>query len=218
MTYRPYGLPPTRMPTALLWGLVVVLAVICASTSIAQEPEVGSGKRQYRMQAMQLIPFHQLNQATKDKLNSVLNQPSIYRRLPISTINSDPDYFRFLVRYPEVMVDIWQLMGVTRMSTQRTGPYTIDCDDGVGTLSTMELVYGSDNLHVFYGTGSYEGPVLRKKLYGSCVLILKTGFARGAEGKPIATNQLDVFLEGRECRVGADCQNNSADRWYDCRS
>jgi hypothetical protein len=190
------------MPTALLWGLVVVLAVICASTSIAQEPEVGSGKRQYRIQAVQSIPFHQLNQATKDKLNSVLKKPSIYRRLPISTINSDPDYFRFLVRYPEVMVDIWQLMGVTKMSTRRTGPYTIDCDDGVGTLSSLELVYGNDNLHIFYGKGSYEGPVLRKKLYGSCVLVLQTSFAQGAEGKPIATNQLDVFLKVENAALG----------------
>lgn len=169
---------------------------------MAQDLEVGSGKRQYRMQAMQTIPFHQLNQATKDKLNSVLNKPSIYRRLPISTINSDPDYFRFLVRYPEVLVDIWQLMGVTKMSTQRTGPYTINCDDGAGTLSTMELVYGNDNLHIFYGTGSYEGPVLRKKLYGSCVLVLQTGYAQGADGKPIATNQLDVFLKVENAALG----------------
>lgn len=190
------------MPTALLCGLVAVLSVICASNLIAQEPEVGSVKRQYRTQVMQTIPFHQLNQTTKDKLNSVLNKPSIYRRLPISTINSDPDYFRFLVRYPEVLVDIWQLMGVTKMSTQRTGPYTINCDDGAGTLSTMELVYGNDNLHIFYGTGSYEGPVLRKKLYGSCVLVLQTGYAQGADGKPIATNQLDVFLKVENAALG----------------
>ncbi len=190
------------MPTALLCGFVVVCACFWTPNLIGQEVESGSGKRQYQTQALQSIPFHQLNQATKDKLNGVLQKPSIYRRLPVTTINSDPDYFRFLVRYPEVIVDIWQLMGVTRMSTRRTGPYTIDADDGVGTLSSLELVYGNDNMHIFYGTGSYEGPVLRKKLYGSCVLILQTGFGPGPDGKPIATNQLDIFLKVENAALG----------------
>ena len=121
MTYRHNGLPAIRIAQVVIGGLFVIWAMLLSPVAVAQESNVGSGKRQYRVQALQSIPFHQLNQPTKDKLNSVVQNPSIYRRLPITTINSDPDYYRFLVRYPEVLVDIWQLMGVTKMSTQRTG-------------------------------------------------------------------------------------------------
>ncbi len=195
------GLSRFRLPTAILVLLVTVCWLLAGSSS-AGENETGSSKRHFRVQAQQSIPFDQLNQQTKDKIFDVVDKPNIYRHLPVTTIQADPDYFRFLVRYPEVIVNIWQLMGVTQMSIERQGPFTVKTDDGVGTISSLELIYGNDNLHIFYGTGSYEGPVLRKKLNGECVLVMRTEFAEGPDGKPQATNQLDVFLKVENATLG----------------
>jgi hypothetical protein len=185
--------------------LVGSLGLLCAGSNSALATDQlteGSSSKQLRLQTVNSLPYQQLNAQTKAKISDILKKPSIYRRLPVTAINADPDYFRFLVRYPEVIVNIWQLMGVTKMATERTGPYTVDTDDGAGTLSSLELVYGSDNLHIFYGSGSYEGPVLKRKLKGKAVLVLRSENSQGANGKPIATSQLDIFLKVDNATAG----------------
>jgi hypothetical protein len=168
----------------------------------AEELTSGTASRQARQQAIQSIPYQQLTAETQAKINEVVQKPSIYRRLPVTSINVDPDYFVFLTRHPEVIVNIWKIMGVTKMSTTRTGPFTLRSDDGVGTISNVELVYGTNDMHIFYGTGSYEGPVLKRKLFGECVLILRSNYQTSATGKPTATSQLDVFLKIENVTVG----------------
>ena len=86
-------------------------------------------------------------------------------------------------------------MGVTKMDSTRSGQWCVDTNDGAGTLSKLELVYGDSNQHIFYGTGTYEGPLLRKKLSGRCVLVLWTQHGLDQSGNPNAVNQLDVYLK-----------------------
>ena len=176
--------------------MVCLLGVGFSSALIAQEASVsGTSSRQAKQDAVSNLPYHQLNEATRNKLNQVLQKPSFYRRLPVSKIDVEPDHFQFLVRYPEVVVNIWQLMGITQMSATRTGPFSLDTNDGAGTISSLELVYGSPDLHIFYGSGSYEGSVIKRKLTGRCVLILRTSYDKSRQGRSRATNRLDVFLK-----------------------
>ena len=86
-------------------------------------------------------------------------------------------------------------MGVTKMNTVRTGAWAVETNDGAGTLSNLELVYGDANKHIFFGTGTYEGSLIRKKLTGRCVLILQNKHGTDENGKPTAVSQLDVFLK-----------------------
>ena len=47
--------------------------------------------------------------------NSVLSNVSVFRRLPTKVMDCDPDMYLFLVRHPDVVVDIWELMKLSRM-------------------------------------------------------------------------------------------------------
>ena len=178
---------------SLLW--LIFLAGVSSSKSWGQPYDSGSSGRSSREQATKLIPYAQLNQTTREKITDVMDSASLYRRLPVNSIAADPDYFRFLVRYPEVIVNIWQIMGVTQMSTTRTGAFTIDTDDGGGTTSTLDLIFGNENLNIFYGEGVYEGPVFRRKINGRCVLILRTDYRQDPQGQSHVINQMDVFLK-----------------------
>ena len=173
-------------------GLCFLLATHCA---LGQESESGSSHRVHRQQAVQSIPMQELTPAAQSKIEEIVNNPSMYRRLPAGSILSDPDYFQFFVRYPEVIVSIWQLMGVTQMTTERTGPFTLDTDDGSGTLGTLELVYGNDNFHIYYGTGVYQGPIFKRKLNGRCVLLLRSQQQVTPNGQTQIVSQMDVFLK-----------------------
>ena len=181
--------------------LVGALLLPCLAMGEEQLTE-GSSNKKFRKQTVQSLPLQQLNAEMRDKISNVVDKPSIYRRLPVTSIQADPDHFRFLVRYPDVIVNIWQLMGVTKMETERTGPYSIKTNDGAGTISSLELVYGTEKFHIFYGTGTYEGPVLKRKLSGECVLVLQTDNQMGRDGKPVQTSQLDVFLKVKNATAG----------------
>jgi len=200
MSHRPkYGLVSRFL---LTFSVIAVMVGGVWNGSFAEELTSGTSSRQAKQQALQSIPFQQLNQQTQIKIRDVLQKPSIYRRLPVTMIDIDPDYFVFLARHPEVVVNIWKIMGVTRMTTTRTGPFTVSTNDGVGTVSNVELVYGTNNQHIFYGEGTYEGPVLKRKLRGECVMVLNTNYQKSATGKPTATSQLDVFLKVENATAG----------------
>ena len=148
-----------------------------------------------RNEAINSIPFDQLTETTQAKLWGVVSQPSIYRQLPVTVIESDPDMHVFLVRYPEVIVNMWQLMGVTKVQIQRTSDYTFQAADGAGTVCDVQLVYGDQNVHVYYAEGSYEGVLLRKLIRGSCVLVLKSDFSRTENQDVFVTDRLDMFVQ-----------------------
>ena len=193
MTLR---LCPGRLAVAL-WIIILQFALVMGAgpRCLAKEQLApGSSSRKHRTEAIEAIPFDKLNDAAVVRIRDVVTHPSFYRRLPVESIDADPDYFRYLIRKPEVVVSIWQLMGVTQMTTQRLGPYMVKTDDGAGTISNLELVYGDSNLHLFYGTGSYEGPVFRRKLTGRCVIVVRTEAQPDPTGGFALTNQLDVFL------------------------
>ena len=183
----------------LLMGLFCVGITVCAhcQSAVAQtnaKKATGSSHRSHRTAGIKAIPFDKINATAQKRIKDVINRPSFYRRLPVQTIDADPEYFRLLVRKPELIVSIWQLMGVTQMSTERTGPFTVKTNDGAGTISDLELVYGNDKLHVFYGNGSYKGPMLKQKLTGRCVIVLQTQATETATGFDL-TNVLDIYLK-----------------------
>ncbi len=144
--------------------------------------------------AIAAIPLDRLDAQSRAKLNAVISQPTIYRRLPVSVVESDPDLYLFLVRYPEVVVNMWQLMGVTKVKVTRTSDFTLDAVDGAGTTGRVELVYGDRDTHVYYSEGSYEGPLFGRLIKGRCVLVLKSEYYRTMDQRVYITNRLDMFV------------------------
>ena len=198
----------TRVRGWFVLAIVFLVSVVTFSPfGAGEELSTGSSARKLRQQVLNQIPWARLNAQTKAKISDVLEKPSMYRSLPRMAIQIDPQYLQFLIRHPEVVVNIWELMGITDMKVNRVGPYHLRTDDGAGTTSDMELVFGSHDLHMFYGEGQYEGPVLKKKLRANCVIVMRTSPRnRGpieltSAGSPIVNRQrqmvcqLDVFLK-----------------------
>ena len=113
-----------------------------------------------REEALREHPLRQPRRTGADEDPEDRQQPTIYRRMPIEVVPCDPELYVFLVRYPEIVVNMWQLMGVTKVKITRTGPYAYDTQDGAGTVSQVELVYGTREKHLFLAEGHYEGPLL----------------------------------------------------------
>jgi len=154
----------------------------------------GTSNRIVRAQAVNSLPMDQLTPPAQRKIRRVVANASVYRRVPASTIKCDPSFEVFLLRNPNVVIDIWKLMGITRLDMVRTGKFNFDTSDGMGTNCHMDLVYSRPDLHLYYAKGVYEGSLSPSPIHGECVVVLKCRFSRAPDGSPLATNQMDVFL------------------------
>lgn len=175
-------------------GCLIVLSVLSPLRAESPAFTRPSSSLQSRQEAVQLIPLDQLTAVKREKIQKVIDRPSVYRRLPVQLTATDPKLFTFLVRYPEVVINMWQLMGATNIKFQRTGPYTFQMNDGAGTTSRVELVYGTPEVHVFYAEGFYDGSLLPRRVQGKCVMVLTTG-SKVQEGRTLLSSRLDVFVQ-----------------------
>ena len=178
----------------VLAGALYALVVCGQLVGHAEElPGEASSSFRSRQEAIRAIPFDRIRPAVGQKLRKVIEDPTMYRRLPIQIVDADPDLYILLARYPEVIVNMWQLMGVTQLQLERTGDYTMRVVDGAGTTGNLELVYGTHDVHVYYAVGHYEGPLLKQRIVGRCVAVLSTGFTETDQGRIYVSSRLDVF-------------------------
>jgi len=154
-----------------------------------------ASSRETQADATRRIPMQQLNRETQSLVNDVIDKPSFFRRMPTQNIDCDPQMFQHLVRYPEVLVNIWDVMGITKVQVNRTGPYTFTADDGVGTTCKCDLVFGNEKIHIYYGTGAYIGSMAPRQITGRCVCVLYSSTAMSAANRPTINGSMDVFLK-----------------------
>jgi len=182
-----------RNASVVCW--LVAAVGLCAARPVAAQPAISIFDRQPRQAAIEAIPFDKLTEAAQAKLWKVVSKPSLYRQLPVTVIEADPDLYLTLVRYPEVVVNMWQIMGVTKVDVGRTGPFSFDAEDGAGTVCKVDLIYGDRNTHVFYAEGTYEGKLLKNLIGGKCVMVLQSKYARTQDKEVYVTSRLDMFVQ-----------------------
>ena len=72
-----------------------------------------TSSRAARNEAMRAIPWSQIAPQYRRAAQNVVRDASLYRRLPTRIIDCDPDVFTFLLQHPEVVVDVWRVMGIS---------------------------------------------------------------------------------------------------------
>ncbi len=147
-----------------------------------------------RLEALKSIPLNKLDPADRAKVVSVLSNVSVFRRMPLKVIDCDPDMYLFLIRHPDVVVNIWELLKISNLRMRQIGEGRFTLSEPVGATISMEFVHQSHDTHVIYGEGTYRGPLLARSVIGRGVLVLKTGYVRETNGRYYITNRLDCFL------------------------
>lgn len=164
------GAPPTKGARRL------------SSTSRARREAIGS------------IPWQRLDEQSAADVRHVVEHAGLFRRLPAQSIECSPAFFNFLIEHPDVVVNIWRVLKLSDVRLTRVGEGQFSADDRSGTKGELKIVFGDENLHVIYGEGRYEGPLLARPVKGQCVLIVSTEHTVQADGRPLATCRVDAFL------------------------
>jgi len=164
-------------------------------------PIESTSSRLARNDAIRNFPLEKISPEARQRVEFVLKKPTFFRHIVVHDLECDPDLFLFLVRNPEILVNIWELMGVTHMQVLRSSRHQLHVDDGQGTVSAVEMMYGSPTVHIVHADGTYEGPLFGRTLKAKCAFLLNTQYARHADGRLLVRCQLDVFV--RVENVGA---------------
>ena len=102
-------------------------------------------------------------------MQQLTGDSSIFRRMPTQSIECDPDFYAFFIEHPEVIVNIWSVLGISDVKIKLTGATTFDANDGAGTLGKVEFLYRSRDMHLLYGEGTFWGDCSpRKYMAAAC--------------------------------------------------
>jgi hypothetical protein len=196
-------------PAKIAWfplmvvALLTALLLLGASSRPAAASPPGSARssqltastsESVRHEAAHAIPLDKLAAEDRARVESVLANTSIFRRLPVSVVDCNPDMYLFLVRHPDVVINIWEMMKVSRLELRQVDDNQFRIVEPAGTVAKFGLVYQSHDMHVLYGEGTYEGPLLTRPVKGRGVLVLKCGYVRETNGRYYVTSRLDSFL------------------------
>ncbi len=202
--FKPRSSAIRALTLVLLVSLISNFLVLETSVQAA-EPETGTtaadatSQRAAREEAIRAIPWKRMAEPQRRKLQHVVQHASMYRRLPTRVIDCDPDLFSFLLRHPEVVVDVWQMMGVSKVTLQRVSEQAFQGDDGSGTTGKVRYLYAdwgpeAKNLAVVYADGAYEGPPFINPLRAQSVIVLQSGAVRETNGRHYVTVRVDSFV------------------------
>ena len=175
-----------------------------------------TSSRSARDEAVRAIPWRQIPAEHRRAAQYIVKNASIYRRLPTRVIDCDPDMFNFLLQHPEVVIDVWRVMGISQVSLQRLPDGDYRCSDNAGTTGTVRFLFsqwGQDaqNLAVVFADGTYEGKPFVTPLKARSIILLRSGAVRESNGRHYVTVRVDSFV--RIEQMGVELVAKTAQPW-----
>jgi hypothetical protein len=196
-------LPAMLAGVGIVW---FVTAVAVAEESVASDSfaafvaDGGSSSHAARRVALEALPLERIGEPHRQHVERCLRETTLYRHLPTKMFACDGELLAFSLHKPEAIVDIWRVLGISRLALDPAGPEQWRLSDGYGTVGGLRLVYrehhGQTGLMVFHGRGAYTGPLAPRTLSGSCVLLVRHASAGvNAAGREQQTIEIDAFVD-----------------------
>jgi hypothetical protein len=183
-------------PKVVILGLIAV--ALASPIAVAQAPKPNpfeaNSSDQVRKLAIRGIPLDKFDPSLRARVESILTTTSVFRRLPVRVVECHPEMYSFLMNHPDVIVNIWRVLGVTQLEARETGAGRYEVADHVGTSGTIELIYQTQDTHIALAEGRYEGAMSLRPAKGRCLLVFKTGYVHETDGRYYITTRLDSFL------------------------
>lgn len=186
---------------------LALLAAIAVTPSVRADEASGESSRAVRVAAAQAIPWHVLSGPRKEAVHRVVSDASLFRRLPTRVIDCDPEVFDHLANHPEIVVETWRLMGISKVDLRRTGPTTFVATDAAGGRGSIQVLHqeqladGSSQV-LAYAKGVYQAPPMPRSITATTVLNMRAQKRHAANGRTHITTDLDAFI--RLDRAGAE--------------
>jgi len=195
-----------RSRTAVVAVHAAAMLVAAAGGGAAAAPALptawtdgGSSTREARREAVELLPLARMPAASRKAVERTLHAATLYRRLPVQTFACDAALLDFALIHPEAIVDVWRVLGISRLTLDPAGPAQWRLSDGYGTVGALRLLHherlGRGGLFVYHGRGGYSGSLAPKPLSGSCLILVHHEPHPAADGTERQSVRIDAFLD-----------------------
>ncbi len=185
--------------------LLVTLLIVCTIVALsgravaANKAHEASTSVEARRAAISAIPFAKIDSRYRQPMKQVIDDCTLYRRLPTQVVDCDPAMFTFMAQNPDALVEIWKQLGITRVSVERIDESSFRLADGMGTTGKLFIVEetceeNAQNRIVMFGEGAYEGKPFTRPVHAQSVLLLRSGSMVETNGRTYVAAQLDTFL------------------------
>jgi hypothetical protein len=203
-------------PACLRRGIlpVLVVAIICSlstlggSRATAQEGggSDATSSRAAHDDAVRSLPWKQMSPASRQTAQSIINSATIYRHLPTRVIDCDPDLFTFLLQHPEIVIDVWRVMGISQVALTKAPDGVYHGTDGAGTVGTVRYLFSNwganaQNLAVVYADGAYSGAPFPTPLKAQSVMLVRSSDVQETNGRHYVTVRIDSFVRVEQLGV-----------------
>jgi hypothetical protein len=165
-----------------------------ASRAARPDPNKADTSRAARESAEQSIPLDKLTPDGKNKAAWALNNASIFRRMPLRVVQCDPSLYLFLVQHPDVVVNVWEVLGASNLALKQVAADTFQVTDEIGTTGGIQYLYRSKDLNIAYFDGTYKGSLFNQEVHARGLIVLKTAYSLETDGRYYVTSRLDAFV------------------------
>lgn len=160
-------------------------------TTVAQ----GTSASGQRKQSVAALSLQGLPPADLASAQQVLGNIGLFRKLPTYRFAVDPAVYHYLLDHPDVAVQTWRAMGISRFALQQTGEGQFHADAGDGSAGDVKVLYSTPTETLIYCTGAFKSPLVNKPIVARSLMRLQTEFTPQPEGHHLATHTGDVFVE-----------------------
>jgi len=161
--------------------------------------EAGFAGRETCRRALEALPAEQMMAEERQFIEHFRRATTLHRRLPAETIRCQQSLLEFVLVKPETLVDVWRVLGISRVSFDPAGPGRWRLSDGYGTAGTVRLLHHergpAGGLLIYHGRGGYTGPLSPKPLTGSCLMVVRHEPVAAAAGPPAQRVEVEAFVD-----------------------
>lgn len=165
----------------------------------AEKPFEATTSAEAKAEAIKAISLKRIDPQFREPVESVLQGTSVFRRLPTQVVDCQPAMFTYMAKNPEVLVEIWRELGITKVELERIDANSFRMADAAGTTGKLTIVElacepHAQNRIVMYAEGGYEGKPFTKPVKAQCVLLLRSGSVVEHDGRTYVAARLDSFI------------------------
>ncbi|MDR1959064.1 MAG: hypothetical protein LBQ54_08480 [Planctomycetaceae bacterium] len=142
-----------------------------------------------------IVPWNELKPDSAQIAQNLIETRTIFRSMPLQTNYCDKQLYLFLLDHPDVIVGMWEQMGVTQLSLREKSPGKFFLKETTGSAVDVEFLYKSANIMVVYSKGSFIAPMTPKPISGESLLILHSRFGTDGKGRPAVQCRLDCYAK-----------------------
>lgn len=156
--------------------------------------EEGTSSRRAKNEAIDALALQRLPRPNQLLVQNVVDEVSIFRRLPAFRCEVDPEVHEYFVHHPEVAVGIWRAMGISQLKMWPTSDWAYGMDTSDGTTGTINVLYRSRESCLILCNGMFKSPFVQAPIAAQSVMHLRTTFSKDTTGRTFATHQADMFV------------------------